>query len=104
MGVGARSQQQETSQMLLRLRSRASLLPTAEAAAAGLSSARLQYVTCNTLYIRLYHCELTGADAARKSKQSSYERCPAALRVGPASAVFPPGLSQLAYMQNSASS
>lgn len=71
VGVGARSQQQETSQMLLRLRSRASLLPTAEAAAARLSSARLQYVTCNTLYIRLYHCELTGADAARKASRAA---------------------------------
>lgn len=92
VGVRARSQQQETSRMLLHLRPRASLLPTAEAAAARLGSARLQHVTGNALYVRRYHCELTGADAARRAS------------VGPASAVFPPGLSQLAYMQNSASS
>lgn len=79
VGVGARSQQQETSQMLLRLRSRASLLRTAEAAAARLSSARLQYVTCDTLYIRLYNCELTGADAARKAIRASRAATSAAL-------------------------
>lgn len=71
VGVGARSQQQETSQMLLRLCSRASLLRTAEAAAARPSSARLQYVTRDTLYIRLYNCELTGADAARKASRAA---------------------------------